>query len=382
MHILIMSMEAGRFGPARLPEALAAHDVTVSILCPADNLLTASRFIARHFPLPRAHSIRILARAVSHAVLAGRVDFIVPGDEQAVILLQTLARDAGGRHLEPQVQRIVAGSLGDPAHFDASLFKSETMKLARSLGLAVPAGGTVTDREEARALASRLGYPVYIKASFSWAGLGVTRCDDEEQLLRAFPTPRGGQKARRWVRHLLGRDWFPVDTQIDVQAAIAGECGMYCGVAWHGHMLGGYGARKIELVYPNGPSRSLHLQHHQQMAAMAERMIEAMGFTGFFSFDFILPADGTDPVLIECNPRLVPISHLGYRIGVDQAGLLVARMRGCRPAPRPIVAKKALDVLLFPHSLSARADERALLKDIPGNDAGLVNYLTRQRARS
>jgi biotin carboxylase len=227
-------------------------------------------------------------------------------------------------------------------------------------------------------MAARLGYPVYIKASFSWAGLGVTRCDNEEQLLRAFPKPRRGQAVRRWARHLLGRDWFPIDTPIDVQKAIPGESAMFCGVAWRGQMLGGYAARRLEQVYPNGPSRSIHLQHHQQMAAIAESMIEAMGFTGFFSLDFILPVGDEGPVLIECNPRVVPISHLGRQIGVDQAGLLVARMRGGQPSRFPLITDKTLDILLFPHSMSARSDERSLLRDIPGNDAGLVNHISGQ----
>jgi predicted ATP-grasp superfamily ATP-dependent carboligase len=153
---------------------------------------------------------------------------------------------------------------------------------------------------------------------------------------------------------------------------------MFCGVAWRGQMLGGYAARRLEQVYPNGPSRSIHLQHHQQMAAIAESMIEAMGFTGFFSLDFILPVGDEGPVLIECNPRVVPISHLGRQIGVDQAGLLVARMRGGQPSRFPLITDKTLDILLFPHSMSARSDERSLLRDIPGNDAGLVNHISGQ----
>jgi hypothetical protein len=374
MHILIMSMEAGRYGPARLPEAFALHGVDVSVLCSPDNLLAASQFIEQHFTLPHAHAIGVLARAVSQAVLACGATLVVPSDEQSVVLLQVLARDTAGRLIEPQVRGIIAASLGTPARFAASLFKSDTIRLARTLGLPVPAGGPATDREHARKLAARLGYPVYLKASFSWAGRGVVRCENEAQLLRAFPRPHLWRGARHRARRLLGRDWFPVDTQIDVQEAIAGESALFCGVAWRGRMLGGYGGLRLEQACPNGPSRSIRLLHHPQMASMAATMVAALGFTGFFSFDFMLPAESDRAVLIECNPRLVPMTHLGRQIGVDQAGLLAACLRGAEPRP-PVFATRPLDVLLFPHALSARPDESTLVKDMPYLDDGLLDWI-------
>ena len=48
MDILIFAIEAGRFGPARLPQSLAKAGLSVSALCAGDNILAHSRFLTQY----------------------------------------------------------------------------------------------------------------------------------------------------------------------------------------------------------------------------------------------------------------------------------------------------------------------------------------------
>ena len=174
IDVLIVAIEAGRWGPARLPRTLRQAGLSVAALCPRDNPLAATRHIARLYALPNTHSCRQMAGRLAHAIADCRPRLIVPADERTVAFLQTLVRRRGARGgLSPDALGIIAASLGPVEQFDAMLLKSHTLDLARRLGVRVPPGGTVASAAEAGQLAKRIGYPVYLKVSFGWAGAGA-----------------------------------------------------------------------------------------------------------------------------------------------------------------------------------------------------------------
>lgn len=372
MHALIFSIETGRFGPARMPEALNSAGIATSVLCPAGDLLAESSFALNRFVLPSGRSARRLGKALVRAVEMSRARIVIPGDEQAIMIMRATLDRRGGRDLRDGVRRALSLSLGPADRFDATIFKSHTLALARSLGIRTPDGDTARNVDHAIAIASRLGFPVYLKESFSWAGLGVHRCDNAQDVRRAFRVPDRWEIVRRSLRRAMARDWFPRHTPCDVQRAVSGQSAMFCGFAWQGKLLGGYAGQRIEQLYANGPSRSVRLSHDPRMAQAAQAMIEALGFSGFFSFDFMLPDDGTMPVLLECNPRVVPITQAGAQLGVDMIAMLARCLRGRRLPGTPAFADRTVDLLLFPYSLAARSDEHRLAIDCPKADTGLV----------
>jgi hypothetical protein len=54
------------------------------------------------------------------------------------------------------------------------------------------------------------------------------------------------------------------------------------------------------------------------MASACERIVAALGYSGFGSIDFQMTDDGR-ALLLEFNPRPTPICHLGARLRVDLA---------------------------------------------------------------
>ena len=96
-----------------------------------------------------------------------------------------------------------------------------------------------------------------------------------------------------------------------VQGFVAGPTAMRAVIAWRGRVLSGLSAIKREThPYPTSPSSVVEFIEHEEMRDAAQKLVAALGFSGFASLDFQLDADGRAH-LIEFNPRPTPICHLG-----------------------------------------------------------------------
>jgi glutathione synthase/RimK-type ligase-like ATP-grasp enzyme len=373
--ILMVSFDVGRCGPPRLPRALAKAGLRVHALCRRDDPLAATRFLERVFPLEAVTALHRFERTLADVMSASEPTLVVPCDERAVACLQALVRREGRGFLTLRQVRTLIDSLGCPDDFAAMLMKSETLALARRLGLATPDGATVDTVEAASEAGERFGWPVYLKQSFGWAGLGVVACADAGALATAMGRMKAERPspARRLVRRLLDRDWYPVASPVDVQAAVDGSPAMVAAVAYRGRMLAAFAGSTVRTLSPNGPSSVVEIGAHPAMEEMSRRMIAALGMSGFVGFDFMIERTSGRPILLECNPRPIQIGHLGDRIGVDLAEALAGALTG-RPA-RDIHAERTIDVALFPHGRAHASTTIPL--DMPADDAGLLAALSR-----
>lgn len=377
--ILMVSFEAGRSGPARLPKELAAAGFRVHALCLAGDALGATRFVERVFILHSVKSLRCVERQLGEVMTASQPDLIVPCDERAVACLQTIVRRAGAacvsRHLSADQLATLVVSLGDPDHFDALLMKRQTLALARRLGVPTPDTATVGSAAGAKTVANDFGWPVYLKQPFGWAGRGVVRCDSPSEIDIALTTliQPNASRARRLVRRVLSRNWYPSGPDIDIQKAVDGVPAMVCAVAWRGRMLAAFSGFARKTLPDNGPSTVVAIARHEEMETVAERMIGACGASGFLGFDFMIDRRSGRALLLECNPRPIQICHLGARIGVDLAEALAEALAGRHAALRQAAAGTEVVVALFPNG-RRHADDIAPL-DRPVDDEGLVAAL-------
>jgi hypothetical protein len=384
MNVLMVAFEGGRWGATRLVKPLRQAGFGVAALCPADNPLMHTRFLRQHFPLSSVNSSARVEKALARAMAQWKPGLIVPCDERAVTCLHALVRSAGPhgtRHLDSRAIKTIAASLGRPEHFDASVMKSDTMHLARQLGVRVPAGATVTTIEQATAAADNIGYPVFVKKSFSWAGQGVTLCNDATGVAAALDTAQARRRLpfHALLKKLAHRDWYPTVSSVDVQQAIAGTPAFYCAVAVGGKMVAGFAGLVQQTTSATGPSSVVRFAAHAEMASASARMIEALGSTGFIGFDFMIETETGNACLLECNPRPIPSCHLGTRVGVDLCGALAAALRGdtqpCAPACREE------EIALFPQEW--QRDPAALAAfggfvDAPQDDPMLVRFMVAQ----
>ena len=382
LSVLMVAFEAGRWGSARLAKPLREAGFQVTAICPADNPLARTRYLDRHISLRDVRSSARLARVLSRTVRAGPPSLIIPCDERAVVCLQAIARDAERYRkygVDDAVRSLIQLSLGATDHFDAMLLKTETARLARSLGVLTPAAFTVGTPDEAVLQAETLGYPVYVKASFSWAGMGVVLCQDRADLTAALAamTERKPGALRGLVRRLLMRDWHPRQASIDVQKAIIGQPAMYCVSAKDGQTLAGLGAVALQTTTTTGPSSIVEVgAPHPQMAATAAKLVAAFGASGILGFDFIIEAQTGDAYFLECNPRPIPIAHLGPHVGVDLCDALAKAYRSGATSTSTSTSTKV--VALFPQEWT-RAPEGLdtvnTFVDVPWDDPDLLRAM-------
>jgi hypothetical protein len=333
MNILLVGFDSQRWGSARLVKALNAAGFRVAALCAHDNPLAKTRYLDQHYPLRDVLSSRHFESRLAQAMDDWKPELIVPADERVVACLHALIRrmfSGGTSCLGEAALAIVIDSFGDPEQFDATLLKSSTLQLARKLGVRVPEGKTVSSADAAVSAAATIGFPVYVKTSFSWAGQGVSFCRDASEVAAAVTLgrPRSWIRLRNLIRRVMHRDWYPTETAIDVQRSIAGKPAMYAAVAIQGRMVAGFAGITQQTCAANGPSSIVWIGADAKMERMSKIMIGALGATGFIAFDFMIDDATGDIYLLECNPRPIPVCHLGARIGVDLCATLKAALSG------------------------------------------------------
>jgi biotin carboxylase len=147
-------------------------------------------------------------------------------------------------------------------------------------------------------------------------------------------------------------------------------------VAWEGTPLAGF-ARRREIAFTPGLGASavVRVQKVPAIREFTERMCRAFGMNGFFSVQFIEPSDGSPPVLLEINRRIVTFMHTDEYGGVDLCGALFQRVAGL-PQTLPFDLEDDVDqvIVSFPREW-LRDPESAWLhnhpSDVPWDDPGV-----------
>lgn len=405
MRVLVFCVDRNWTGIARLPHALADAGFDVACLCDPHSWIARTRYLARRYDLPTSHLGEALFAALAAAIRDWRPVRLVPGDEDAVRFMQrivTLA-DSGTMEVDGEVLAVVRASLGDKTTYAATLSKHATQQVAQRLGIVTPESHIVNGTAQALDFAAAHGYPVVLKKAHGSAGSGVRVCPDRNTLERTtvewldpqrrFPfSPQARAALRRGdlvpALKRIARDLVeqhrPLapgtgETTVIVQRYIEGMPAMFACVANEGRVLAGIAGLKLSVHPPvTGPASVVRLKHAEELAAAAGSMIREYGFNGFASFDFILEKNTNIAHLIECNPRPVPILHLGPRAGADLCAAWHAALAGA-PAAAPEYATQELTVTLFPQELlrdPVFADLRTDLHDIPHDDPELLDALS------
>ena len=382
MNILFVGMDIERYGAARLVKPLAAAGFGLAALCPDDHPVAHSSHLARHFPLRDIHSSQAIGSRLAEAMRAWQPRLIIPCGEPCIAALQAFVRagEAGASGpLTPEMLATITASLGKPDQFDAMLLKGDTLKLARSLGVRVPAGATVATVDEALTVAERIGFPVYVKKSFSWGGNGVISCRDANAVAQAVNSAAPARYRSGWftlLRRAVHRNWIPKPFDVEIQKAISGTPAMFTAVALNGRMLAGFAGTAQQTSSVKGPSSVAWIGQNAQMEEAARAMIGALGATGFIGFDFMIDDATGDVLLLECNPRPTPTSHLGSRIGIDLCAALAAALMGgtyrCAAAPKEDV------IALFPNEWLRHPEgiwQAGQHVDIPYDDPKLLKLM-------
>jgi hypothetical protein len=380
-------------GMDRLPAAMAKLGAVCALISPFGFYCSQTRFIERHFALPRHHGIWLgtafARRRLATAVRTWHPDILIPLDDVASNLLRNSALRAPER--DP-LRALIETSLGAPAGYAASSTRAELMRVAFAAGIRLPRFHIAKDAVETLRVAADWGYPVVLKEEHTCGGTGVFIVPDAEAM-RAALMPASGlgttwRRSRRAVR-----DWIWNLTRVTagqgaapvMQALICGVPAMRTVAAWNGQVLAGvsFAADQVHPA-PTGSSSVVHHVEHPEMEAAVRQLVRLLGCSGFVSFDFMLDEVHGAAHLIEMNPRPIGTTHLGRLFGHDVVAALLARLQGKSAPTATAVTQPDRLVALFPKELERdplaleRFRSDVILHDVPHDDPALVAAYVRR----
>ena len=239
--------------------------------------------------------------------------------------------------------------------------KRRSRAVAEACGIpVVPGAEACDDVAAALAAATRVGYPVLLKAAGGGGGKGMRRVDAAEEMAAAFAAAqREAQGAFADGRLLLEKYIHParhIEVQVlgDGQRAVAlgeRECSLQ---------------RRYQKVIEEGPAACLTAPQRQALRQAAERLMVAAGYANAGTVEFLLADDGAF-YFLEVNTRLQvehPVTEL--TTGLDLVAWQLAVAQGAAlPAPPPT----------WGHAIEARLNA----EDVPAGflpASGRVAHLT------
>jgi carbamoyl-phosphate synthase large subunit len=211
--------------------------------------------------------------------------------------------------------------------------------LARELGVRCPPWAIVSERGEALAAASDIGYPVLVRPSYVLGGRAMRICYDGEELARALEAVEGPVLIDRFVEQAI---------ELDVDALCDGEEVYIGAVMQHVEEAGVHSGDSACVL----PAPSLTLAAALEVEHVVKRLGPALGVVGLLNVQLAI-ADGTVYVL-EVNPRAsrtVPFASKAIGLNLVDAACRLAAGATLRdldlPTPRPTQVSVKAAVLPF-----------------------------------
>ena len=328
-------------GRARLPARLHARGFTVHVFCLREDYIARSRYAATVHPLRsfRGLVLRSEAGRIRRALEKLQPDFIIPGDENGLLLVAAMVSRA-----TPVLRNTVQRSLGDPAFLVHLLNKNNFISAAAAAGFRVPGSVPLPSGGRLPVLLEQAEYPLVLKGEWGSGGRAVHLCRDLRAAAQVWqnhqPTAAGG--LRRFIKHALFTETGP-NRRLLMQPLHQGRESMFVFLADKGRILSSLLAEKVAAhPWPRGPSTVVQVYDDPGLTARLGQLVARLGLTGFGGIDFILPAGSRQPVLLELNPRPVPLVTWSFCAGVDMARVLKDHLDGqpCRQdkvRPGPVV---------------------------------------------
>jgi predicted ATP-grasp superfamily ATP-dependent carboligase len=263
---------------------------------------------AFHYPAPQEHSSEFV-EYIAKIAWTEPGTLVLPMTEATTLPLSA-SRDA----VFAAGARMVL-----PAHSDLlrAFDKSQTTRLACSLGIAVPKTILVSNAQEAREAQAALSFPVVLKprSSEELAPAGVVRTGGKPRYAR---NPAEFEAAYEQV----SRNCSGVLVQEFVQGTGAG----YFALLHHGELRAEFAHRRIRDVRPTGSGSAVRVsvQPDPAIRNASLAILKALNWHGVAMVEFRQP-EAQPPVFMEVNGRFWHSLALACYSGVDFPALL-ARM--------------------------------------------------------
>jgi ATP-grasp domain len=333
---------------------LAGHHVEICDPSPWC-LARYSRFVRKFHRCPglRTDPHAFLA-FVEGLIASGRFDILLPTHEQGLLFAKVQDRLKGR----------IAVALPSFENYRAAHSKAGFSRLLARLELPQPPTRILKSQSEPRG-ATR--FPAVVKTSVGTASRGIHFVRNESELASA-------------LHEIDSRGAFD---EVLVQDMIPGTTEKAQSVFCRGKLVGFHAFRAVAPGISGGEAIKQSVRRPAVRGYM-EKLGAALDWHGGLSVDSIMPDDGSAPLLIDCNPRLVEPFN-AWASGTDLVTQLLRVSLGEEPPALPegrddVVTHLAMQALL---GVAARSGSRRAvfgefwrLLDHGGPYAGSVEELT------
>ncbi|MEY4753446.1 MAG: hypothetical protein RJA44_1121 [Pseudomonadota bacterium] len=258
--------------PENICLARALHDAgwSVEFVTTEGGAAALSRWL--HLRQVDAFNSSTMQKLLAETSHRSDVAWILPLDETTIQLCNELAPD--DTRLLPRIpaeQRLMLEN------------KSSMSAYAASLGINIPEMMQVDEEQPLLDQASRIGYPLVLKAEVGGGGENVALCADEAALVAAqtrVPPPQ-----RILQRMIQGRPWKAGGFYIDGQPVMRQSFEVI-----------------VQAPARTGPPAYVRNDSPTELVESLDRMAASLKWTGYFQIDMIREADGRF-YFLEINPR-------------------------------------------------------------------------------
>lgn len=319
---LLVATATQWFGTARMPRSLTRAGFEVLLLAPRETLAEKSRFVAHTRHLPDNATLRQWVDAFAEIVHDTAPALVLPCDDTAFRLMQTLALSPPGG-MQPKVHlslaELIRESMGDTRFYRTSVEKTLLPPAAEALGIRVPPYAIVDTLGAAQAFAAARGYPLVLKRNLSTAGDGVALVESGAELAVAFE-----RLARADPSALMHAE----TGTLLVQALIRGDVHYENTAAWKGSRIAGFAVHRLESAHVVAPAAVIRSYRSDEIRDFSSKLVRGFGMTGLFATEYIVEHSSGKAYLLEVNRRITPGMHVGSKIGVDLCLALHCAMHG------------------------------------------------------
>ena len=230
--------------------------------------------------------------------------------------------------------------------------KRAARKLAESAGVPVVPGTNrpVTSAEEARKIASGIGFPLIVKAAFGGGGRGMRVVEKPGEFTERL------EEARREAGASFGNDAVFLERYIrrarHVEVQILGDR--------HGNILHLYERdcsvqRRHQKVVEVAPAQGLSNDIRRALGDAAVKLARAAGYYNAGTVEFLVDAETGKWYFIEVNPR-IQVEHTVTELvtGIDIVSSQILIAQGHALADPPLSLPSQDKIPLYGHSLQCR----------------------------
>ncbi len=359
----------------RLAMRFCEYGCKVSVICPGESHLTYAPYLAQRFRFRLTDSLG----ALRHAILASRADYVLPTDDMSVWFLHELAEQT------PALRPVIERSLGNRGSYALLRSRLQLLRLARTLGIAVPETEPVHSAEQLDRWEREHRFPCVLKKDGTWGGRGVQVAGNAEQARQALTALTAEatrtERAMQWLRigdaSVFTRLRCLQNPELTAQSFVSGVPANAMFACAEGRILGEVQARVIASEGKRGPALVIHLIDDARISHAGAALAKALQLSGFFGLDFMLDGETGEPLLIELNPRSTQLGHVALANQPDLAGRLWAHWTGS-PLPPCGGPELGQTICFYPKGEQLTRETASVpgsRPDVAGNEAHMVSTL-------